>query len=411
MDVWTNRSKDPTNWTQAQVDSAYANYTSRGVEVVDATTVKIHMGYAWSPMPLLLAFTGLAPVNPSKYAVDAFKPLATDISASGPYRVVSFVSGERSELVRNPSFFGTAPKMERVVIKFYANAPALNLAMQNGEIDVAYRSLNPEDYNRFTTDSKVTAQQGTSAVIRYIVFNARDLPFSDVRLRQAFAYAVDRSSIVSTVFLNSTEPLYSLIPRGMFGHRDVFQSAYPKNIAAAQSLLQAAGYDSSPPNKHLAINLWYTPEHYGSTEADVAQLLKTQLEATGMIDVTLKSQEWATYRESFKAGSFQVFLLGWFPDYLDPDDYTTPFLRSGAASASFGSFYANATLDTLLTLQAQQSDPTQRASTFSQIQDGLAADVPYLPLWQTTQQVVYKKGITGVILDQSQFFRFFTIQV
>ncbi len=408
--AYTGLVDDPANWTQAQVDSAWANYTAQGVEVVNPTTVKIHMGRVWSPMNLMLAFTSLAPVNPNVYLMDKFNPSALNISASGPYRVAAFKSGERVEFVRNPTFFGTPAVMEKVVIKFYKDAPALSLSLQSGEIDVAYRNLNPEDYNILAKNTNFIAKQGASAVIRYIVFNARDAPFSNVLLRRALAYAIDRTPVVQTVFLNSTEPLYSLVPRGMFGHQDVFETRYAKNIATAQALLTQAGYSTT--NK-LTFDFYYTPSRYGTTEADVATLVKQAWEATGMVSVTLKSQEWLTYRQSFKEGLFKAFLLGWFPDYLDPDNYVTPFLHwASGGSASFGSFYKNLTLDSLIELQATQGiDSTARANTLTQIQNSLADDVPYLPMWQTTQQVVYKTSVSGIILDASQFFRYFTIKV
>jgi len=132
-----------------------------------------------------------------------------------------------------------------------------------------------------------------------------------------------------------------------------------------------------------------------------------------MVSVTLNSQEWETYRVSFRTGTFEVFLLGWFPDYLDPDNYVSPFLHyASGGTASFGSWYRNDTLDGLIELQATQGiQSTERAQTLSEIQDALADDVPYLPLWQTTQQVVYKPSVSGVVLDASQFFRYFTLRV
>ena len=200
--------------------------------------------------------------------------------------------------------------------------------------------------------------------------------------------------------------LRGLLPRP----EEMDEAAYSRNIAAAQALLTQAGFSTT--NK-LRFTLWYTPVRYGSTEADVATLVKQALEQTGMVSVTLQSQEWLVYRQSFRLGQFSVFLLGWFPDYLDPDDYTYPFLHyASGGSASFGSWYQNDSVDTLINLQATQPiASTQRAQTLSQIQDALANDVPYLPLWQTSQQVVYKPSISGVILDQSQFFRYFTLRV
>src|SRR3989442_14563117 len=66
-------------------------------------------------------------------------------------------------------------------------------------------------------------------------------------------------------------------------------------------------------------------------------------------------------------------------------------------------------MDAKIEAQAAESDPTARAQILGEIQAGLAADVPYVPLWQTNQQVVFKPTVSGIVLDPVQFFRYFTI--
>jgi peptide/nickel transport system substrate-binding protein len=243
-------------------------------------------------------------------------------------------------------------------------------------------------------------------------------PFSDANgklLRQALAYASDRADISTSAYSGTVAPLYSLVPQGMFGHQDVFKTVYgaSPDTAKAQALLTQAGFSTT--NK-FSITLWYTPSHYGDPEIFVAQSLKRAWEATGMITVTLDLKQWTDYKAAWRAGDFDVFLLGWFPDYFDSDDYVFPFLHwASGGSASFGNWYHNSTgtpnMDGLIEQQAATADLTQRANIFSQIQTGLAYDVPYLPLWQTKQTVVFKPTVSGIVLDPIQFFRYFTISL
>ena len=128
--------------------------------------------------------------------------------------------------------------------------------------------------------------------------------------------------------------------------------------------------------------------------------------------IALNEKEWADYKVSRTAGDFDVFLLGWFPDYFDSDDYVFPFLHwASGGSAQFGDWYHNDTMDSLIEAQAAEANPVTRSQIFSQIQAKLAADVPYVPLWQTNQQVVFKPTVSGIVLDPIQFFRYFTISV
>ena len=406
------------------IASAYANYTAQGVKIVDATTVTVTLRQKWSPFVSLLAFTVTTVVNPKSFTNDRFYPNV--VVSSGPYRLSTYLPHQRYELTANPNYYGTPPKMSRVTIVRYTTSSDLKLAMTTGVIDVAYRSLLPPDFTTFQSAASVKTLQGASPVIRYLVFNMcssadaaagacpRATVFSDVNgalLRKALAYASNRTDIATSAYSNTVSPLYSLIPEGMFGHEDVFKTVYgaSPNIAAAQSLLTQAGYSTT---SKLSLTLWYTPSHYGDPEIYVAQALKRAWEATGMMTVTINEQEWAQYKASRTAGDFDVFLLGWFPDYFDSDDYVFPFLHwASGGSAQFGDWYHNNSMDAKIEAQAAESDPTARAQILGEIQAGLAADVPYVPLWQTNQQVVFKPTVSGIVLDPVQFFRYFTISV
>ncbi len=159
-----------------------------------------------------------------------------------------------------------------------------------------------------------------------------------------------------------------------------------------------------------SIELWYNSSgHYGDTEPLVAQVLKSQLEAAGAFTVNLKSSAWATYTQQFSQGKLPFFLLGWFPDFADSDNYVTPFLTPGGAK-SLGSYY-NSTTMTRLIANETGGPLSTRAATFGSIQSLLASDVPYIPLWQTRAVAVYDNragsNVSGVILDPFLFRYYF----
>lgn len=159
---------------------------------------------------------------------------------------------------------------------------------------------------------------------------------------------------------------------------------------------------TAPPRK-LTIDLWYNSDgHYGDTEPAVAQVIKSSLEATGKLTVNLKSEPWATYTDDFGNGRLPAFLLGWYPDYFDSDDYVSPFL-STSGGQSLGSNYSNAQMDSWLAQEAATASDTERNTLFSSIQDRLASDVPYIPLWQGNAHVVYKNSVSNVYLHPVTF--------
>jgi peptide/nickel transport system substrate-binding protein len=197
-----------------------------------------------------------------------------------------------------------------------------------------------------------------------------------------------------------------MVPIGFLGHKDSFKEKYGErpNVEAAKQLLKQAGYSESNP---LKIELWYTPVRYTPAEPDIAAIIKQNLEASGMIKVDLKSADWATYRSLFKEEKIAMWLLGWFPDFLDPDNYVRPFYHSGA-NGWLHVNYKNPTVDDLIDKQVLQ--PTdQRIQTLAQIQDIVADDAPIIPLWQEGQFAVAQPNVKGIVLDYSQIFRYYLI--
>ncbi len=159
---------------------------------------------------------------------------------------------------------------------------------------------------------------------------------------------------------------------------------------------------TAPPRKYQ-IDLWYNSDgHYGDTEDELATVLKNSIESCGKVSVTLKSDIWANYRQLRNQGRLPFFLLGWYPDYYDTDDYISPFMAS-SGSPSFGSFYSNATVDQWVANEQTSTNFAARNENFTKLQDKLAADVPYIPLFSGYSETAYLSTVTNVVLHPIMF--------
>ena len=158
----------------------------------------------------------------------------------------------------------------------------------------------------------------------------------------------------------------------------------------------------------LVMDFYYSPTHYGDTEPDVAAMVKSQLEASGVVQVTLNTLEWTAFKEAERAESMPVFLIGWYPDYLDPDNYVVPFLRSGMGWNGAG--YGSDEMDALLTAQAVEADPAARTDLLGQVQDFAVTESPFVPLAQGGLFVAYREGVSNIILDPLSLFHYFLIE-
>lgn len=330
-------------------------------------------------------------------------------AGTGPYRLVQYVPEQRTVYEAYKGYWGPQPKSPRVITVFFADASALAAAVEAGQVDVGYRTFNPEDIVRLSKNPNLQVLRGPSMSVRYIVFNVTAKPFDNPKVRRAIAYAVDRERIVRDVFAGLNSPLYSMVPPGLWSH----VPAFPKrNLDQARALLREAGYSTT---KKLAITLWYTPLHYGTTEADVAAVVKSSLEQTGMIQVDVKSLEWGAYVKAMSKGEFGIFFLGWYPDFVDPDNFLAPWLTE--SPEGLGTFLNKATnpadkqaysrFQKLLTDAKLTAEKSKRQAIYQEAQRLLAETAILLPLWKNDQQAVAiaRKNVKGIVLDPTMNFR------
>ena len=249
------------------------------------------------------------------------------------------------------------------------------------------------------TPTEVATEESTEATTT----EASTSYFWTKELREAVAAAIDREAIVDRVFEGRNTPAYSMVPSSYPYATEPFLDKYgTRDLEMAKQLLTDSGYSEDNP---LVINLWYPPEHYGTTTADVMQVIKEQLEETGMIVVNLNSQNWAEYVNSFVAGELPMFMLGWFPDFVDPDNWLTPF-ASCLQSPDNGVNYCNEQMDSLLSQAAEATDPSVREDLYNQIGVLYADEVPTIPLFWEPEYITYRNGIEGIAVGGSFEFNY-----
>lgn len=370
------------------------------VKAVDDYTVTIVLKQTVGFFPKVVATEPYAIISPECYPEDDFDVDST-CGGIGPYTIERWERDVEIELVENPEYYGDVA-YPHVIVRYFADATAMRLALEAGDIDVAWKTLTPSDYTDLEKDPEYNIFSAAGPYIRYICFNTTAEPFNNPKVREAISLVIDRDQISDVVFQGTHENLYSMVPMGMFAHTDSFPE---RDLDQAKVLLAEAGFDA---DNMLVMDFWWTPSHYGPTEGDVASSIKQALEETGVIDVSLQSAEWATYTDYFGPGTMPVFLLGWYPDYLDPDNYTSAFAECDA-SEDIGIFYCNEDMDALLLGARNSTDQAEREAMYKEIQELWTTEVPTIPFTQGLLQVVTQKNVSGILLDPTLFLHYFTI--
>jgi peptide/nickel transport system substrate-binding protein len=381
----------------------------KSVEATDDSTVVFHLSAPDATWPSVLATGSFAIVPSDSYSA---KELQTEnFVGSGRYEVAEYSPGQQTVLQANPEYTGDAPpKTDQAIIQYFDKASALKLALENGDVDIAYRSLSPTDIEDLENADGVEVVSGAGAEIRYMVFNLDQMPGDSdeqkLAIRQAIAQTVDRASIADNVYNGTVKPLYSMIPTGLQFSGPSFDQEYgdaPDTDAASQTLSDA-GVDTPVP-----LEIWYTPSHYGASSGDEYAEIKRQLDESGLFDVTLKSTEWNQYSEAAFTDKYPIYQLGWFPDYPDADDYVGNFYSD---TSFLNIHYSNPEMTKLLAEEKASTDDATREEAFAKIQEIGAQDVPTIPIWEADQVGAQREGVQGLVetFYPSLIFRFWLLR-
>ena len=391
------------------------------VEATDDTTVVFKLkGENDQTFPQILVTSAGPIVDEETYPADELLDDEAAVEAngfSGPYTIGKYDKNQLAEFKANPDYDGTygEPTEEAVTMKYYAKAENLKLDIENGDIDVAFRSLTPTDIEDLEGADGVTVHKGAGGELRYIVFNLKTMPGDNdeqkLAIRKAMASSVDRQALSTEVYKDTFAPAFSMVPQGLPGATEPFKELYgdAPDQAAAEAFLSDAGVDTP-----VEIKLQYNPDHYGSNSDQEYNAIKRQLEESGLFTVDLQSTEWTTYQEESRADAYPVFQLGWFPDFPDADNYLSPFLSEGPGNFTNSHYndpkegLKDATMTRLLNEERTEADEGAREEKLAEVQQRLAEQVPYLPLLSGAQVAITRDGVTGAdkTLDASFKFRF-----
>ncbi|MGA2767051.1 MAG: ABC transporter substrate-binding protein [Candidatus Bathyarchaeia archaeon] len=383
-------------------------------EVLDTYRVRFVLNFPFS------AFLGIIACRASAIVDPAYAPIAqvnytagnprqsTPVASVGPYYLSEWnrVGGSDVEikLDANPHYWNATsgyPKIKHIIFRFYSDASVLRLAIEAGDVDMAFRQISPTDALDLNNNPNVKVWWGTGAFVQYLCFQEKRPPFNDARVRMAVAAALNRSDVCQTVFLGLSQPLYSIIPPGMLGHTEAFKDLGDANYTLTRSLLAQLGYNE---NNKLTFELWYESSGHYPSSADQALLYKTALELSGVISVTLKSADWASYRANRNSEIMDAYVYGWYPDYVDPDDYSFLYWAEWLHTN-----YANSTQVSLYDQARATGNLTLRTQLYGQIDAMAVQQCSVVPLYVSSAWAVTKPNINGIYLDITQDMRYWLI--
>jgi peptide/nickel transport system substrate-binding protein len=320
---------------------------------------------------------------------------------SGPFKFVSAEQDKEVIVGRNDNYWGTKARLARVRFTVVPDTTTRALELRKGSADAAINALTSDTVVALEREPNLQIERAPGTVLSYLAFNLRDPTLQDVRVRQAIAYAIDRTPLLQYIWRGFAQPALSVLPPQSWAY-DQDVAAYPHDPEKARQMLDAAGYRA-----HDGVRFHLTMKT--STEEStrlLAAVLQQQLRDVG-IALDIRTFEFATFFADVTTGAFQLYSLRWIGGNEDPDifEYSFHSNRFPPKGANRG-FYSNPRVDSLIDQARRETDQNVRKKLYAEVQEVLAQDLPYINLWYFDNVLVHTRRVRNVTLNPSGNYDF-----
>lgn len=378
----------------------FGNVTA--VETPDPLTAVIRLS---KPTPgLLLSLQPLLmPILP-KHIYDDGQNIKThprnmeNVVGSGPFKVEENVPGQRLVLVRNDDFFIKGrPYLDKIVFPVIKDNLSRILMMEKGDIDyMGFSGIRSSDVGRLEKAKNLTVtQEGYGAVgyIHYFEMNLRNKPFSDHKVREALAHAIDAGFIAKVLFAGQTKvgtgPLHTGNP---FYSADV--PHYKPDMKLAAKMLDEAGYPLNDKGERFSFTLdvpnWGTQAHVPE-----AEYIQATLRKLGIKVELRRAPDFGTWVKRISSFDYDATMNGSF-NYPDPvigvhRHFDCDNIRNVIWANTEG--YCSKEMDQLLDAAAVETDLAKRKELYAKVQKKAMEDLVFIYMPQDFTATVYNNRV------------------
>lgn len=368
------------------------------VEVVNDMTVTFTLNAPYAPFLSNLAYpTGLI-VSPTAVEQHGAE-YGRNPSGTGAFKFAEWRSNEAVVVEANPDHWGGGPELQAVVFRPITDASTRTAEMLAGGIDLMVE-VPPVALSEFQGDP-YTVHEQAGPHVWFLILNAKEGPFADVRVRQAANYAINKEAIVNDVLEGTAEVAAGPTPPAFAWAYNESLEPYPYDPDKARALLAEAGAEGA--------ELTFFVTEGGSGMLDPVAMgtaIQADLSAVGL-KVNIETYEWNTFLGEVNPGlegKADMAEMAWMTN--DPD--TLPFLalRTNAwpDQGGFNSgYYSNPKVDELLEAARTATDQSERARLYQEMQVIVQEDAPWVFVANWKQNVVTSDRVEGFALQPSFF--------
>ncbi|SFS73126.1 peptide ABC transporter substrate-binding protein [Marininema halotolerans] len=369
-----------------------------GVKAVDDKTLKVTLEKPTPYFPSLTAFYALLPVN--KKVAEKDKNWAGEAStyvSNGAFKMKEWKHNSKIVLEKNDQYYKKKKvKITQINFPFVADSKTGYQQFESGELDEGNGNIVPSDLTKSLLDKK-EAKADPNPASYGIDFNTKEKPFTNAKVRRAFALAIDRKSIVENVTQGGQEPADGWVPWGMpdFSSDKEWVKNHDQYLkptaepSKAKKLLKEGLKEEGLDNMPTVTFSYNTDDGHKKIAEALQQMWKKNLG----VDVKLANMEWKVFLEKKKSGDYDFARTGWLPDYIDPMTFMDMYMTgSGQNDAK----YSNKKFDKLIKKAKSSNDQDQRMKAMHQAEDIMMEDMPVAPLYWYTRVYMEKDYVKNV---------------
>jgi oligopeptide transport system substrate-binding protein len=358
-----------------------------GLKAPDAKTLVVTLNKPASYFPNIPTFTVTYPIRKDlieKHGNKWTKP--GNLVTLGAFTLTEWKHDSKVVLSPNPKYFGGKPKLEKITAYIVnEDTTAINM-FESGSLHYVSR-LPALEIERL----KANPAYRNAPYLRgyYYGFNTSKAPFNDVRVRKAFAHAVERGQITS-LLKGGQIPTTSWVPKGMPGYEPKVGLDF--DLKKAKALLAEAGY---PDGKGFpAVTFMFDTRDDNKV---IAERLQAMWKKNLGVDLRAQNEDWKVYLNRLKSDVPAMFRLGWGADYPDPDNFLNLFT---SYSGNNHTKWKSKEYDALIEKAAGEASMPKRLAYYKKAQELLTEkDAVIVPLFIDSLNVLVSPSVKGLKLN------------
>ena len=389
--------------TEAGSDAAYETAKAAlGVRAVDDRTLEVQLTHPAPYFPTVASTWVFYPVKEESLAAggDAWAQDPTQRIGNGPFMMTSFAGDQLIGFAANEHYWAGRPKLDGIEYVYIDDPQVALEAYRVGDLHIT--QLGPTQIAEVEDDPALDEEflKIPTAVTINLMFDLKQEPFQDQKVREAFAYGLDRETYCAEVRSGDCVPTFSWIPPGVPGAIET--DAFAFDPEKARQVLAASSYGG--PENLPEIKYFYVSDDPSETER--AEWLAGHYREVLGIELTLEPVDSTTYAAMTKEPATfpQASLLGWAQDYPDPQNWLSIYWTCGSTIFAGLVDYCNEEFDVLIRQADVELDAERRIALYEEAGQLLVEDVPGVFAFNLATVALIKPEVTGYRATASDNF-------